>query len=110
MSNITALRQTSDVTDLPAIVDELAQIATDIAVLTAKSDNLKAKLLQSGLDEVCGSTLRALCIRPVDGVSVSWKALAESFQPSASEIASFSTTKIGTPYIKLVGYNARRAA
>ncbi len=110
MSNITALRQTSDVTDLPAIVDELAQLATDIAVLTVRSDNLKAKLLATGLPEVCGSTLRAVCIRPADSVTVSWKALAESFSPTADEVSLFSSKKVGTPYVKLVGYNARKAA
>lgn len=110
MSNITALRQTSDVTDLPAIIDELAQLATDIAVLTVRSDNLKAKLPATGLPEVCGSTLRAVCIRPADSVSVSWKGLAESFNPSQAELAKFSSKKEGSPYVKLVGYNARKAA
>lgn len=105
MSNITALRQTSDVTDLPAIIDELAQLATDIAVLTVRSDNLKATLIASGLKEVCGSQTRAVISRVAEGTTVSWKDLAESFQPSAEERALFSKKKEAYSSVSVKGFN-----
>jgi len=50
MSNITALRQTSDVTDLPAIVDELAQLATDIVGLLGRLAEFHEHLALSKFD------------------------------------------------------------
>ena len=50
-------------TPLPEIVDRLAKVQTAIAVLESLEKNLKAALISTGLQEVCGLNVRAVISR-----------------------------------------------
>ena len=76
-----------------------------IAVLEALEKNLKAKLIESGLKEICGSSTRVVISTSKPGVTIGWKALAESFNPSAEELALFSTPKDAVTSVRVYGYN-----
>lgn len=103
---VTAIRQTvSPDLPLPAVVDQLTDVQVAIAVLTNLADNLKATLIASGLKEVCGSQTRAVISRVAEGTTVSWKELAESFQPSAEERALFSKKKEAYSSVSVKGFN-----
>lgn len=99
-----------NVTELPALVDELTSIQTQIAVLTARADQIKADLTSTGMTEVCGSTTRAVISYIAPSSTVSWKDLAMSFNPSNDEISAFSKNKDGYTRVEIKGYNVRRAA
>lgn len=103
---VQAVRQTVDAnTPLPAVVDQLTAVQVQIAVLEALEKNLKATLVASGLKEICGSTTRVVISTSKPGVTVSYKALAESFKPTADEIALFSTPKDAVTTVRVYGYN-----
>jgi hypothetical protein len=105
-TELSAVRQTVDENlPLPAVVDELTEVQTLIAVLESREANLKAKLIATGLKEVCGSRTRAVISTTKPGVTVSWKQLAESFKPSESELAAFSTPKDAVTSVRLYGFN-----
>ena len=103
---VSSLRQTVDLDlPLPAVVDQLVDVQTAIAVLESLEANLKATLIKSGLKEVCGSQVRANVITVADGTTVEWKKLAESFKPSESELAQFTKKRDGYTKVELRGYN-----
>lgn len=100
------IRQTVDPsTPLPAVVDELVEVQTAIAVLEALEANLKATLVASGLKEVCGSTTRAVISTTKAGVTTSWKQVAEYFSPTDEDIARFSTKKDPVTSVRIYGFN-----
>ena len=103
---VTSLRQTVDLDlPLPAVVDQLADVQTAIAVLENLESNLKAQLVASGLKEICGSNVRATVSRIAEGTTVEWKALAESFKPTPEELATFSKKREAQVRVALKGYN-----
>lgn len=103
---VSTLRQTVSVDmPLPAIVDQLADVQVAIAVLENLANNLKATLISSGLKEICGTQVRANVVQVKEGVTVEWKRLAESFSPSAAEIAAHSKKRDGYTKVELRGYN-----
>ena len=103
---VTSLRQTVDLDlPLPAVVDQLADVQTAIAVLTNLADNLKAQLIKSGLREICGSQVRANVINVAEGTTVEWKKLAESFSPTPEEQAAFSKKRDAYTKVEIRGYN-----
>lgn len=105
-SEILALRQTvSDNLPLPAVVDELAQVQTMIAQLEALEANLKARLVKSGLKEVCGMNCRAVVSHIDEGVTVSWQKVAKHMQAPAEVIQLFSSKKDAYDKVTVYGYN-----
>ena len=99
-----------DVSTLPALVDELTELNTQIAVLVSRQDAIKADLAKTGLNEICGSVTRAVISRVAASQTTSWKDLAMSFKPTAEEIAPYLKTKDAYVRVEVKGYNARRAA
>lgn len=103
---VTSIRQTVDLDlPLPAVVDQLVDVQTAIAVLESLEANLKAALVKSGLKEICGSNVKANVITVAEGTTVEWKKLAESFKPSDEELAAFSKKRDGYTKVELRGYN-----
>ena len=103
---VQAIRQTIDAnTPLPAVVDQLTAVQVQIAVLEALEKNLKATLIASGLKEVCGTSTRVVISTSKPGVTVSWKALAESLNLPADQIAEFSTPKDPVTTCRVYGFN-----
>lgn len=103
---VAPIRQTVDVgTPLPAVVDQLADVQAAIAVLENLEANLKAELIKSGLSEICGSQVRAVVSTSKASVTVSWKALAESFKPSPEIVAQYATEKDPVTSVRLYGFN-----
>jgi hypothetical protein len=99
-------RQTVDSdTPLPQVVDELMEIQTRIAVLEAKERNLKAKLINSGLKEICGMNGRAVVSHVDASVTVSWQKVAKHMQVPAEVIQLFSEKKDGYSRVSVYGYN-----
>lgn len=103
---VTALRQTVP-TDLPlpAVVDQLTDVQVAIAVLENLEANLKAKLVESGLKEICGSKTRAVISTTKAGVTVSWSQVAKALNPSEELLAKFSTVKDASTSVRLYGFN-----
>jgi len=99
-----------DVSTLPYLVDELTDLNTQIAVLTARADQIKLDLGKTGLTEVCGSVTRAVISYVAASTTVAWKDLAISFKPTQEEVALFSKDKAAYVRVEVKGYNARRAA
>ena len=81
-----------DTATLPALVDELTDLNTQIAVLTARADQIKKDLASTGLDEVCGSVTRAVISHIAESSRPDWKAIAAKFEPTPEEIAAHQTT------------------
>lgn len=103
-SNTFVIRQTSDL-PLPAMVDQLAELQAQIAVLEALEKNLKAALIRSGLTEVCGMTSRAVVTHVPEGVSVSWQKVANFMEVPQSVIDKFSAKRDPYDKVTLYGYN-----
>lgn len=99
-----------DTNTLPALVDELTSLNTQIAVLTAQADAIKADLASTGMTEVCGSNTRAVISYISAGFSTSWKDLAQSLQPTPEQVAKFQKETAAQVRISIKGYNARKAA
>ena len=95
---------------LPAMVDELTELNTQIAVLTARADKIKADLAATGLDEVCGSNTRAVISRVDECYRADWKAVAGFYKPTAEVVSKFQIKVAASVRISVKGYNARRAA
>ena len=102
--------QVIDTAILPALVDELTEIQTQLAVLTSRANEIKVTLESTGLKEVCGLNTRAVISRIAESTTVSWKSLAESFSPSAAEIAAFSSKKEAYFKVEVKGYNVKARA
>ncbi len=103
---IPAIRQTVDAaTPLPAIVDSLADVQTAIASLEALEKNLKAQLIASGLDEICGSQVRAKISEVSATMTTDYRSLCEYLKPDAATVALFGKKKAGYTTVKLYGYN-----
>ena len=103
---VAPVRQTVDVgTPLPAVVDQLADVQTAIAVLEALEANLKAELVKSGLTEICGSQVRAVISTTKASVTVSWSAVAKALNPSEELLAKHSKAKDPVTSVRLCGYN-----
>lgn len=90
---------------LPAVVDQLADVQTQIPVLEAREKELKTVLIASGQKEVCGSTLRAVISTTKASVTVAWKAVAEALNPPQELIDANSTPKAPVTSVRLCGYN-----
>ena len=99
-----------DINTLPALVDELTELNTQIAVLTARADEIKRDLAKTKLTEVCGTVTRAVISYIDAGYSTSWKDLALSFKPSDEEIKLFQVEREAQVRVSIKGYNARKAA
>ena len=99
-----------DISTLPALVDELTSLNTQIAVLTAKADQIKKDLISTGLSEVCGSNTRAVISKIASGYTTDWHAVADYLQPSAEVIGLFQKERAGYTKLEVKGYNARKAA
>lgn len=100
----------TEVNLLPALVDELTELNTQVAVLVARQDAIKATLASTGLSEVCGSVTRAVISHIGASTTVSWKDLAMSFKPTPDEMLPFQKTKDAYVRVEVKGYNARKAA
>jgi hypothetical protein len=105
-TELNAVRQTVDAaTPLPAIVDELAEVQTLIAVLEAREKNLKAALIASGLSEVCGSQVRARISEVSATITTDYRSLCDYLKPDAATVALFGKKKAGYTAVKLYGFN-----
>ena len=104
---VTAIRQTvsADI-PLPAVVDQLADVQTAIAVLANLEANLKATLIRSGLTEICGTNIRAKVIHINESKTVAWKDVATYLKAPAEVIELFSSKKDPYDKVQLYGYNA----
>ena len=103
---VQAIRQTVDSnTPLPQVVDELMEIQTQIAVLEARERNLKAKLISSGLKEICGMNGRVIVSHVDASVTVSWQKVAKHMQAPAEVIQLFSEKKDAYNRVSVYGYN-----
>jgi hypothetical protein len=103
---LPAIRQTVDAgTPLPAIVDALADVQTAIASLEALERNLKAQLIASGLQEVCGSNVRAVVSTIAQSTAVDYRAIVASLKLDQSLLDAFRKPKAGYTAVKLYGYN-----
>lgn len=99
-----------DTATLPGLVDELTELNTQIAVLTARADQIKSDLASTGLDEVCGSLTRAVISRVAETSRPDWKSVAGYYCPTDDVIAMFQTKVAASVRISVKGYNARKAA
>ncbi len=90
---------------LPAVVDALADVQVQIAVLEAREKELKKALVDSGLKEVCGSTVRAVISTSGPVISVAWKDLALALNPSPKLLLQHSAKKAPVSSVRLYGYN-----
>ena len=108
-NNVVELNAVAAV-QLPALVDELTALQTQLAVLTARADQIKSDLAATGLSEVCGSVTRAVISQVSGSTTTDWKSLAQSFSPTEAEIARFAKAKAGYVTVSIKGYNARKAA
>ena len=105
---IPAVRQTVDAdTPLPALVDSLADVQTAIATLEALEKNLKAQLIASGLDEICGSNVRARIVQVADSVSFDFKGFVEgeNILIDKATFDRYMKVRKGTTSVRLFGYN-----
>jgi hypothetical protein len=68
----------------PALVDKLTEINTQLAVLTARADEIKAALVKTGLTEICGLNTRAVISTVADGVTTDYKATCRHTPRSAA--------------------------
>ena len=100
----------TEVNLLPALVDELTELNTQIAVHVSRQDAIKATLASTGLSEVCGSNTRVVISRVAASQTTAWKDLAMSFKPTEAEIAPYLKTKDAYVRVEVKGYNARKAA
>jgi hypothetical protein len=115
MPTLVSVSQTITLSDdtvftLPAAVDEATSLATQIAVLTARYDELKAGLIKTGLAEVCGSQTRAVISHVAASSRPDWKAIAATLEPSDEVIAAHQTAVAASDRLSIKGYNARKAA
>ena len=99
-----------DISTLPQLVDELTSLNTQIAVLTARADEIKSDLAKTGLDEVCGSVTRATISRIAESYRADWKAIAGYYNPTPDVIGLFQTKVAAQVRVSVKGYNARKAA
>jgi hypothetical protein len=99
-----------DTATLPALVDELTELNTQIAVLTARADKIKADLASTGLNEVCGSVTRAVISRVAEHYRDDWKSIAGYYNPTPEVIGLFQTKVEAQTRVSVKGYNARKAA
>ena len=105
-SEITAIRQTVDANlPLPAVVDELMNVQAQIAVLESLEKNLKARLIGSGLKEVCGMSGRVVISHIEEGVTVEWAKVAKYVQAPAEVIQLFSKKRDSYDKATVYGYN-----
>ena len=105
-SELAAVRQTIDSdTPLPAVVDQLMAVQTQIAVLEALEKNLKATLIKSGQREICGLNGRAVVSHIDAGVTVSWQKVAKHLQAPAEVVALFSEKRDAYDKLTVYGYN-----
>jgi ethanolamine ammonia-lyase large subunit len=91
---------------LPALVDELTDLSTQIAALTARADEIKATLVKTGLNEVCGLNTRAVISTVADGVTTDYKAAITALLPNA-DLTAFAKKRSGYTKVEIKGYNAR---
>lgn len=99
-----------DTATLPVLVDELTEINTQLAVLTARADQIKKDLSETGLDEICGSVTRAVISRIDESSRTDWKAFASKFEPTPEELAAYQTKVAASVRISIKGYNVRKVA
>ncbi len=106
-NNTTPLAAANDTValPLPAIVDTLADVQAQIAVLEAREKDLKKALIETGLKEVCGSNVRAVISTSKASVTTSWKDVAAELNPSDELVAKHSKAKDPVTSVKLYGYN-----
>ena len=90
---------------LPAVVDSLMEVQAQIAVLEALEANLKARLIASGLKEVCGMSGRVVISHVDAGVTVEWAKVAKYLNASAEVIQLFSKQRDGYDRCSVFGYN-----
>ena len=98
-----------DTGTLPALVDELTSLNTQIAVLTAKADQIKADLIATGLTEICGSNTRAVVSTVADGFTTDYRGVVEKLLPGA-DLSAFAKQRSGYTKLEVKGYNVRKAA
>lgn len=86
--------------DIKNIVDELGQVAAEIAELTARQDALKAELIAAGVDAVEGDLFRATVSLVTPSPRVDWATIAQRLEPSHQLIAAHSHP--AKPYHKVL--------
>lgn len=98
-----------DTATLPALVDELTSINTQLAVLQARADQIKADLISTGLAEVCGANTRAVISTVADGTTTDYAAAVKALLPGA-DLSAFAKARKGYTKVEVKGYNLRKAA
>lgn len=102
----TPIRQTVDADiPLPAVVDELLDVQTKIAVLEVLEKNLKARLIASRLGEVCGMNARAVVSKTLDRDAPDYQKIVTFLNPPAAVLKRFRKTTKGSTKVTLYGYN-----
>ena len=105
-TELSAIRQTVDSNlPLPAVVDELMNVQAQIAVLESLEANLKARLIGSGLKEVCGMNGRVVISNIAAGTTVEWAKVAKYLNASAEVIQLFSKKRDAYDKASVFGYN-----
>ena len=92
-------------TPLPEIVDRLAKVQTAIAVLESLEKNLKAALISTGLQEVCGLNVRAVISRINSSVTIDYRGVVQSMNVPPALLKQYEKEKPGYNVVRLFGYN-----
>ena len=100
------MTNTANTNALPALVDELTAINTQIAALTARADDIKTTLVKTGLNEICGANTRAVVTTVADGKTTDYKAAVTALLPGA-DLSAFLKDRSGYTKVEIKGYNAR---
>jgi hypothetical protein len=87
-------------TDIKTIIDELGQLAAEIAELTARQDALKAELVVSGIKTDEGDLFRATVSQVFPSPRTDWQAVAQKLNPSHQLVTAH--TKLAKPYTKVL--------
>jgi hypothetical protein len=89
-----------DMTDIKTIIDELGQLAAEIADLTERQDALKAELVAAGIKSDEGDLFRATVSTVYPSPRTDWAAVAKKLNPSHQLITAH--TKLAKPYTKIL--------
>lgn len=79
------------ITNLSAVVDELALLKAQVAELTDREKELKAVLISAGVSPIEGDLHRATVSLVSGRTSIDWRSIAEHFNPSRQLITAHTS-------------------
>ena len=97
------LETTINTIELIALVDRLAILKTMIDGYVTEQNQIKAKLVASGLPVING-TMHRVAVSHCDGkVTTDWRTIAAKFEPSRQLISAHTTQGEGYDVVRLSG-------